>query len=99
MRCFYILVHGKLRWNVAAPDDPDCYQPRGFYCHRYVLASDEDDAIRKALKRVRENLDKGGGWLSRGEAILDLEADEVSSAPLHKLLKPDNRGHAFYEEE
>ncbi|MGJ3647913.1 hypothetical protein ACLB0R_05510 [Sphingomonas sp. GlSt437] len=83
MRCYFVFIHGKLRWNVAAPNDPDCYQPSGFYCHRYVLASDEYGATRKAFERVRENLDRRGRWLSSGNAALDLEADEVSVAPLH----------------
>lgn len=98
MRCYYVLIHGKLDWNVAPPAGDDVYQPRGFYCHRYVLASDEGDAARKAFKRVRDNLDSGGRWLTRGAASLSLEADEISAAPIHKLLMPDNRSHAFYEE-
>ena len=42
MRCYYVLVHGTLHWNVAPPAD-DVARPRGFYCHRYVLASDEEN--------------------------------------------------------
>ncbi len=98
MRCYYVFINGALAWHVAAPDDPNCYQPKGFYCHRYVLASDEGQAIRKAFARVRENLDRGGRWLSGGDATLDLEAEEVSVAPLSNLLRPRS-GYSFYEEE
>jgi hypothetical protein len=101
MRCFYVLVHGRLNWRRppspgdAAADAP----PGGFYCHRYVLSSCEDDAAKAAFQRVRENLDRQTGWISAGAATLELEAEEVVRAPMHKLLKRDNRGHAFYTEE
>lgn len=97
MRCYYVLVHGMLEWNVA-PEREGLSQPLGFYCHRYVLATDEQRAAEIAFGRVRMNLDKDGGWLFGGSAILRLEAEEVSAAPFHMLLKPDNRGHTFYNE-
>lgn len=78
-------------------DDPEAFRPDGFYCHRYVLASGEDDARDKAFHRVRENLEKQTGWMGAGLAMLDLEAEEVADAPMRKLLKPDNPGHTFYE--
>lgn len=98
MQCFYVLVHGILRWNVAPPAD-DTTQPRGFYCHRYVLASDERRAKEIAFERVRTNFDKSCGWLRNGSAVLKLEAEDVCAAPFRKLLKPDNRGHTFYDED
>lgn len=98
MRCYYVLVHGRLHWNAAPPSD-DVSQPRGFYCHRYVLASDEESAVKIAFGRVRANLDSNGRWLSDGSAALDLEAEEISKAPIYRLLKPDNRGHTFYEQD
>ena len=97
MRCYYVLVHGTLEWNVAFPSE-DVSQPRGFYCHRYVLATDEQRATEIAFERVHINLDRDGGWLSNG-AFLKLEAEEVYVAPFRKLLKPDNRGHTFYEQD
>jgi|GEM_PF-1778045 len=96
MRCYYVLVHGKLDWNVAPPTEGEVYQPEGFYCHRFVLASGGESAGKIAFERVRTNLDRSGRWLSDGSATLTLEAEEVRSAPLHKLIKPDNRGHTFY---
>lgn len=100
MRCFYVLVHGTLTWD---PDHAggDEGEPRagGFYCDRYVLANAEEDAAEKAFRRVRDNLDKRTGWLRDGAAHLTLEAEEVAVAPMHKLLKPDNRGHTFYAED
>lgn len=98
MRCYYVLVHGMLEWNVTLPSE-GVSQPRGFYCHRYVLATDEQRATEIAFERVRINLDRDGSWLSNGSAFLKLEAEEVCAAPFHKLLKPDNRGHTFYERE
>lgn len=95
MRCYYVLIHGKLDWNVAALSD-DFSQPRGFFCHRYVLASDEGSAAEVAFGRVRANLLGEGGWLSGDSATLRLEADEIRTAPLIRLFKPDNRGHTFY---
>src|SRR4028119_621237 len=65
MRCYCVLIHGTLHWNVAAPSE-EVNQPRGFYCHRYVLASDEESAARIAFRRVRANLDRVRPWLSDG---------------------------------
>ena len=99
MRCFYVLVHGRLRWRAERAADPDAFRPQGFYCHRYVLASGVHQARDKAFARVGANLERQTGWISRGAATLDLQADEVVEAGMHKLLKPDNRGHTFYDQE
>jgi len=99
MRCFYVLVHGTLNWPAESyPTDEGHppFHPLGFYCHRYVLASDEVAAANLAFRRVRGNLDKQTHWFSSGQATLELDAEDVESAPLYKLLKPDNRGHTFY---
>ena len=95
MQCYFVLVHGTLEWTVPPPSD-DVSQPDGFYCHRHVLAVDEGRATEIAFGRVRSNLTKRGGWLSNGNALLTLTAEEVRAAPFHKLLKPDNQGHVFY---
>jgi len=102
MRCFYVLVHGRLRWRAEpAPTETDAAatRPLGFYCHRYVLASGEAQAEAAAFRRVRENLEKQTGWVGAGLAVLDLEAEELTMAPMHKLLRSDNRGHTFYHED
>lgn len=98
MQCYYVLVHGTLQWTVAPPSD-DLSQPDGFYCHRYVLAADERRAAEIAFGRVRSNLNRGGAWLSNGDALLTLRVDEIRAAPFYKLVKPDNRGHTFYEDD
>jgi len=99
VRCYYVLVHGRLDWVEArsALDQFGAMKPRGFHCHRYVLASDRAGAVEAALRRVEENLDRKMGWLKNGLATVELEAEEVATAPIRKLLKPDNRGHSFYE--
>lgn len=96
MRCYYVLVHGKLDWQAPVVGDPEISQPPGFFCHRYVLASGEAEARRKAFQRVRANLKE---WAVDGGPKLSLEAEEVSRAPIYKVLIPENRGHAFYEQE
>jgi hypothetical protein len=98
MRCYHVLIHGKLDWRGATPAE-DASRPRGFYCHRYVLAADERRAADIAFQRVRSNLARTTDWLDDGGASLLLEAEEITPAPVHKLLKPDNRGHTFYEQE
>lgn len=98
MRCFYVLVHGVLHWSSDLVDAP-AERPAGFYCHRYVLAGDEEQAIRLAFERVRTNLTAEALWIKVEESDLMLEAEEVRIAPFHKLLTPDNRGHTFYEME
>jgi hypothetical protein len=99
MRCFYVLVHGRLKWQTKPPADPDVSRSSGFYCHRYVLAQDRSKAAIAAVIRVRDNFDRSTGWISSGDAELELEAEEVHEAPLRYLLKPDNKGHTFYEGE
>jgi hypothetical protein len=37
--------------------------------------------------------------VKNGLATVDLQAEEVVDAAMHKLLKPDNRGHTFYNED
>lgn len=98
MQCFYVLVHGQLDWRTE-PSSADALEggrPVGFYAHRYVLASNEDEATEAAFRRVRRNLERQTGWIETGLTALRLEAEEVAAAPLLKLLKPDNRGHSFY---
>lgn len=101
MRSYFILVHGKLQWTTdgSAADEFGVMKPAGFYCHRYVLADDQVQAIARAFERVRANLDSQTGWLRDGLATVELEAEEVKPAPMHKLLKPDNRRHTFYTDE
>jgi hypothetical protein len=101
VRCYFILVHGRLKWvpGRMAGDELGAMRPAGFHCHRYVLAANEDEAVETAFRRVRDNLDHQFGWLRDGLATVELEAEEVATAPIRKLLKGDNRGHTFYERE
>lgn len=100
MRCFYVLVHGRLRWFIApSEDDRDVSQPAGLYCHRYVLASDRRAATRKACDSVFANLDSRTGWMRDGIVELELEAEEVLQASFLKAFLPVNRGHTFYDRE
>ena len=100
MRCYYVLVHGKLD-SVAgrqASAEPGESRPAGFYCHRYVLAANEREAADTASNRVRRNLASQMGWLRDGLATVHLEAEQVAAAPIYKLLRPDNRGFTFYDQ-
>ena len=98
MRCFYVLVHGRLHWLVEPTElDRDVGQPAGFYCHRYVLASDPKIATRKAFNSVSANLDQQTGWLRDDVARLELDAEEVVQSSFLKAFLADNRGHTFYE--
>ena len=100
MRCFYVLVHGRLRWLTELTElDEDVEQPAGFLCHRFVLASNPNEAMRKAFKSVSSNLDRQTGWLRNHTAELKLEAEEVTTASLINAFLPANRGHTFYERE
>ena len=99
MRCFYVLVHGSLEWPSDHAEDEDAFAPEGFYCHRYGFASGYKEAVEKAFRRVRKNLENQTGWLGQGLAKLTLEASELTPAPMRKLLRRPNRGHAFYGEQ
>lgn len=101
MHCYYVLVHGTLKWDTptVSPDESgEVFQPQGFYCHRYVMASTPETARAKAFARVRIGLSKDD-WLNPNFSVLHLEAEEITTAPFCKLLKPENRGHSFYTEE
>jgi len=100
MRCYYVLIHGRLNWapGRSPVDELGASVPQGFYCHRFVFASDEDAAIERAFRRVRLNLDEVTGWLRDEFATLNLEAEKIAIAPVYKLLLPTNRGHSFYEQ-
>ncbi len=101
MRCYFILVHGKLNWvsERTASDAIGAKRPAGFHSNRFVLASHEAGAVETAFRRVRATLDSQMGWLRDGLATVELEAEEIAGAPIHKLLKRENRGHTFYERE
>jgi hypothetical protein len=98
MRCFYVLAHATIHWLTAYSGKHvnTVGQPEGFWCHRFVLAPDAEAANSAAFRRIKDNLERQFGWLSNGSATVDLEAADVSPAPLYKLLKPDNKGHTFY---
>lgn len=98
MRCFDVLVHGRIHWLDAGHSDaaPCASRPAGLYCHRYVLASNADHAQEKAIHRVRENLEHQTGWMSEGRAWVEFIVEEVASAPLFNGFLTDNRGHTFY---
>ena len=71
-------------------------QPAGFYCHRYVFASNSMAATQKAFDSVSANLDQQTGWLRNQAVALELEAEEISRVSLLKAFSAVNRGHTFY---
>lgn len=98
MQCFHVLVHGRLRWAAKAPDgDQSVGQPAGFFCHRYVFASDAASASDKAFESVTTNLEAQTGWLGDKTASLTLEAEDVSRVSLVRGFLNANRGHTFYD--
>ena len=100
LRCFRILLHGRLIWIGNAPALPtDTAQPAGFICNYFVLASNQEAAIEKAGARVRRNFDKKTRWLREGKVGLSLEVEEVSQASLLRSLWPANQGFVFYTDE
>ena len=97
MRCFYVLVHGKLEWECEHEENEEMFTPAGFYCPRYVLASGYEDAVDRAFNRVRKNLEKQTGWMRQGLAKLTLEATELKPAPMYMLLRRRRKVKDFYE--
>lgn len=94
MKYYYVLVHGRISWTV----EKGAEHPRGFYCHRYVFASNEGRATEIAFQKVRRNLDGQSSLLSGALIALSLEAEEIRRVPMHHLLKRDNIGHTFYDQ-
>ena len=97
MRCFYVLVHGKLEWPPDHLDDQEMFTPTGFYCHRYVLAKGYEEAADRAFRLIRKTLERQTGWIGQGSAKLTLEAHELKPAPLHKLFRRGRKVSDFYD--
>ena len=93
MRCYQVLVHGKLEWRVPS-STPDETQPRGLYCTRHVLARSELQAAQKACANVTRALDRKLSGAARSTCV----ADDIAPAQLWKLLAR-NPGLVFYNDE
>lgn len=98
MRCFYVLVVGELTWRTRDLEAGEPFRPAGFATFRYVLAETETDAVEKAFRRVEERLNSTTVWLSDDLAQLRMSVEQISSAPMSRLLKTEP-GFAFYPQE
>lgn len=91
MRCFHVVVHGRIEWPEEQLADEALFTPAGFYCQRYVLASGFEDAADKAFRLVRRMIARQTGWFDGSAARLTLEVSELKPAPMIKLLRPRRR--------
>lgn len=97
MRCYYVFIHGQLRWNASSLSE-EKLRPQGFYCHRYVFTGDSQRAAEIALERVDHNFNRSNDWIKSNQASLRLHVEEVLPASLFNLFRRDNRGHIFYDQ-
>ena len=98
MRCYRLLVHGVLDWNPDAVEEWEipATRPSGFYCTRYILVRNVDDATDRVLADVRSYYEDTTDWFVHDLLTLRLEIEEIRSAPFYKGLLRDNLGATFY---
>ena len=98
MRCYSLLVHGVLDWSPQAIKkwQIPATRPSGFYCHRHVLASSSDEAISKVLTDVHSYYEDTTDWFVHDLLNLELEVEEIETAPFYKGLIKGNLGATFY---
>lgn len=94
MRCFYVLVHGEFEYLVDPV--PSGLDLEGFYASRCLFAHDSEDAIQRALAKVRRGLSKWNSDIRDGLVSVRLDADEVEPCKWWHAFRQFNRGHVFY---
>jgi len=101
MKCFRVMIEGKIHYSVSNSIMSDASllsQPDGFFCTRFVLVRNSEQAPTKAIESVRRNLTRRFPEFRLGIISIDLEAVEIESAPYWFVLHPINRGYSFYLE-
>lgn len=97
MRCYRVLVHGRICRADADPDGhSELVQPKGFYANRYVLAATEQGAANRALGLVRKDMADRDALVRAGKKQLSVSVVEVDRANIASILKPINKGYSFY---
>ena len=98
MKCYKLLVHGKLDWSPEAVRKwhvPDT-RPSGFYCTRFRFARSREEATAKVLEDVRTFYEQTTDWFVHDLLELGLEIEEISRAPFYLGLKKPNHVATFY---
>ena len=96
VRCFVVLIHGRFKRRVRL--GPDEIDTRGFYTTRWVLADDEEDAVRKAFRSAERELQR---WSDVRDGIVgtDMEAERIGPGSWWRWLKGGGRGFAYYTDD
>ena len=95
VRCFRVLIRGDFTARVTlAPE----MAARGFYTTRWVVASDEETAVRKAFNSARAELNRWSD-LRDGLVAVEMEVEDVDGGSWWRWLKGGGRGFTFYPED
>ena len=95
MRFLRVLIHGAFTARVRlAPD----VEARGFYTTRWVLAGDEEKAVRKASRSVLRELQQ---WaiVRDGFISVSLDIEEIAPGWPWKWVRGGGGGFTFYGDE
>ena len=95
MRCFHVLIHGQFDVRVQlAPEVP----ARGFYTSRWVITGGRDEAVRKAFRSAKRELQQWSD-IRDGLVSVTMETETLEPAAFWRVFSRGNRGFAFYGEE
>ena len=96
VRCFAVLIQGRFERRVRL--GPDEIETRGFYTTRWVLATTEEDAVRKAFRSAKRELQ---GWSDVRDGLVgtEMEAESTEPGSWWRWLKGGGRGFSFYTDD
>ena len=93
VRCFCVLVHGQFEHRVHTASAE--MKPRGFYTTRWVVATGRENAVQKAFRSTKLELQQWP-YIRDGLAEVGMEAEEVGPGSWWRWLKGGGRGFSFY---
>ena len=96
MRCFQVLIHGAFRPRLNFGAELSAH---GFYTTRWVLASDEQTAIKKGFSSARRELLTKQADIRDGLVSMNMEAEEIAPGSWWRWLKGGGGGFSFYTDD
>jgi hypothetical protein len=96
VNCFQVRIHGEFDVHVAGGSTP--WSARGFVTTRWVVAAGVENAVQKAFRSARRELDQWSD-VRDGLVSIRMEADEVRRGSWWRWLRGGGRGFAFYEKD
>jgi hypothetical protein len=96
VRCFRVLIHGQFERLVQL--GPAEVETLGFYTTRWVVADAKEDAIRKAFRSAKRELQQWSD-IRDGLVGIEMEAEDIGAGSWWRWLRGGGKGFAFYAED